>query len=311
MHFAHTTARRTLLHMMMSSYERDAAPAAAPATPAAAPATPVTGVLMMTGAALSNQFGAAVGALAFPALGPAGVVAVRQWVAGIVLLAAVRPRLREFTRAQWWPVLALAGVFATMNLSLYTAVDRLGLGLAVTLEFTGPLAVTLASSRRAADLLCALPAAAAVVVLARPRPSADTTGIVCGLLAAASWAAYILLNRVVGARLPGVQGTAAASVVSAALYVPVGVLVLAHRHPTPAALAHAGAAGILSSAVPFVLDLLALRRVPARYFGVFMSVHPVFAALIGLLVLHQRLGLAEWIAMAVVLAANAVARRDG
>jgi inner membrane transporter RhtA len=289
------------------------APDAAPGGPGPAPArrTGLAGPLMMTGAALSNQAGAALATLAFPSLGVVGTVAVRQWVAAVMLLATVRPSLRSFTRAQWGPVLGLAAVFALMNLSLYGAVDRLGLGLAVTLEFTGPLAVALAGSRRALDLACAVPAAAAVVVLARPRPSADAAGIAMGLLAGACWASYILLNRVVGRRVPGVRGTAAAAGASAALYLPVGILLLAHRSPAPAALGCAAACGVLSSALPFALDLLALRRVPARYFGVFMSVHPVCAMLIGLLALHQRPAPLEVAAMAVVLVVNAVARRDG
>src|ERR1700758_5076166 len=98
----------------------------------------LTGVALMTGSAAANQLGAATAALAFPVLGPAGVVAVRQWVAGAVLLATARPRIASFTRRQWGPVLALALIFATMNLSLYTAISRVGLGLAVTLEFLGP-----------------------------------------------------------------------------------------------------------------------------------------------------------------------------
>jgi len=107
-----------------------------------------SGCATMLGSALSNQVGAATGALAFPMIGPVGVVAVRQWVAAIVLLSVGRPRLRSFTRAQWQPVLALTVVYATMNVSLYSAIDRLGLGLAVTLEFLGPLGVALATSRR-------------------------------------------------------------------------------------------------------------------------------------------------------------------
>jgi inner membrane transporter RhtA len=180
-------------------------------------------------------------------LGPAGVVAVRQWVAGVALLAIGRPRLRSFTWRQWRPVLALALVFATMNLSLYTAIDRIGLGLAVTLEFLGPLSVA----------------------LARPQPTTDYLGIALGLLAAACWASYILLNRVIGHRLPGAEGSAA-------------------------------------SAVPFLADLFALRRVPARFFGVFMSVNPVPAALIGLVILGQSLGWAEWLAIVAIVTANTV-----
>ena len=260
----------------------------------------------MTGSAASNQLGAATAALAFPVLGPAGVVAIRQWVAGVVLFTTVRPKFASFTRAQWQPVLALALIFATMNLSLYVAIDRIGLGLAVTLEFLGPLSVALLASRRLIDLGCALVAGAAVVVLARPQPSTDYVGLGLALLAAACWAGYILVNRVVGTRLPGAQGPAAAASLSALLYVPVGIWVLVSQPVTATALGRAAAAGLLCSAVPMVADTLALRRVPTRFFGVFMSVNPVFAALTGLLVLGQALGLAEWAAIAAIVTANAV-----
>ena len=266
----------------------------------------LTGIALMTGSAASNQLGAATAALAFPALGPAGVVAVRQWVAGVLLLAAARPKFASFTREQWRPVLALALIFATMNLSLYAAVARIGLGLAVTLEFLGPLSVALLASRRAIDLGCAVLAATAVAVLARPQPSTDYAGIFLALLAAACWAGYILVNRIVGARLPGSQGPAAAAGLSALLYVPVGIWALASHPVTGAALGRAAAAGLLCSAVPMVADLLALRRVPAGFFGVFMSVNPVFAALTGLVVLGQSLGLASWLAVTAIVTANAL-----
>ena len=281
----------------------------APDLPATVPAGQrgrLSGIALMTGSAASNQFGAATAALAFPVLGPAGVVAVRQWVAGAVLLTAVRPRFTSFTRQQWRPVLALALIFATMNLSLYLAIDRIGLGLAVTLEFLGPLSVALLASRRVADLGCALVAGAAAVVLARPQPSTDYAGIGLALLAAACWAGYILVNRVVGARLPGSQGPAAAAGLSALLYIPVGIWVLTSHSVTVAALGRAATAGLLCSAVPMVADLLALRRVPARFFGVFMSINPVFAALTGLVVLGQSLALADWLAIAVIVTANTV-----
>jgi len=263
-------------------------------------------VALMTGSAASNQVGAATAALAFPVLGPAGVVAVRQWVAGVLLLAAARPKFTSLTRKQWRPVVALALIFATMNLSLYTAIDTIGLGLAVTLEFLGPLSVALLASRRAIDLGCALIAAAAVVVLARPQPSTDYAGIFLALLAAACWAGYILVNRVVGARVPGSQGSAAAASLSALLYVPVGIWALASHPMTAAAVGRAATAGLLCSAVPMVADMLALRRVPARFFGVFMSVNPVFAALTGLVVLGQSLGLADWLAITAIVTANTV-----
>ncbi|MEU6349152.1 EamA family transporter [Streptomyces sp. NPDC047072] len=258
----------------------------------------------MVGSGLCNQTGAAVGSLAFPVLGPVGVVAVRQYVAAVVLWAVGRPRLRSFTWSQWWPVLLLAVVFGTMNLSLYTAVDRVGLGLAVTLEFLGPLAIALAATRRRTDACCALLAAAGVLVLMRPRPSTDYPGMGLGLLAAVCWASYILLNRTVGRRLPGAQGSAAAAGVSALLFLPVGILVAVRHPPTLAAAGCAVAAGVLSSAVPYLADLFTLRRVPAPAFGLFMSVNPVLAALVGLVVLGQRLDWTEWAGMAAVVTAN-------
>ncbi|WP_202873048.1 EamA family transporter [Kribbella capetownensis] len=265
------------------------------------------GVAMMLGSGLSTQVGASVAALAFPVIGPVSVVAVRQWMAGAVLLAVGRPKLWTITKRQWRAVLALAAVFAVMNLSLYTAIDRIGLGLAVTLEFLGPLAVALLGSRRMVDLLCALTAAPAVLLLTRPQATSDYLGIALGLLAAVCWACYILLNGIVGRELPGVTGSAAAAGVSALVYVPIGVLVLWQHPPTVAAVSYALVAGVLSSAVPFLVDLLTLRRVPAQFFGVFMSVNPVLAALVGLVVLDQHLGPIDWIAIAVIVTANAVA----
>ena len=266
----------------------------------------LTGIALMTGSAAANQLGAATAALAFPVLGPAGVVAIRQWVAGAVLLTTVRPKFATFTRLQWRLVLALAVIFATMNLSLYVAIDRIGLGLAVTLEFLGPLSVALLASRRVTDLGCALVAGGAVAVLARPQPSTNYAGIGLALLAAACWAGYILVNRAVGTVLPGSQGPAAAACLSAMLYIPVGIWVLTSHPVTAAALGRAAAAGVLCSAVPMTADMLALRRVPARFFGVFMSVNPVFAALTGLVVLGQSLAVVDWVAIAAIVTANAV-----
>ncbi|WP_235940900.1 EamA family transporter [Paramicrobacterium fandaimingii] len=274
--------------------------------PAPAATSRWAGIALMLGSALSNQSGASLAALAFPVMGPVGVVAVRQWVAAVVLLVVGRPRLRAFTATQWRPILALAVVFATMNLSLYLAIDRIGLGLAVTLEFLGPLAIAVASSRRRRDVLCALVAAAAVGVLTRPQPSTDYVGIGFALLAAVCWAGYILLNRSVGARVPGLQGSAAAAALSGLIYLPVGCVALWLNPPTLGAMLCALAAGVLSSAVPFLTDLLALRRVPARFFGIFMSVNPVFASVIGMLVLDQQLDVASWLAVVAIVAANTI-----
>jgi inner membrane transporter RhtA len=260
----------------------------------------------MLGSGLSTQVGAALGALAFPVIGPAGVVAVRQWVAGAVLLAVGRPRLRSFRREHWWPVLALAAVFATMNLSLYVSIDRVGLGLGVTLEFLGPLTVALLTSRRLVDVGCAGLAGAGVVLLTRPQPSTDYLGIGLGLLAATCWASYILLNRTIGRRLPGAEGAAAAAGLSALLFVPIGIVVLLRHPPTLGALAGAAAAGVLASAVPYATDVFVLRRVPAHFFGVFMSVNPLLAAAVGVVILREALTWTEWVSIAAIVTANAV-----
>ncbi|MEV0175922.1 EamA family transporter [Streptomyces sp. NPDC050803] len=285
------------------------APARTPQVPLPRPRSARTGfagVATMVGSGLANQTGAAIGSLAFPVLGPIGVVAVRQYVAAVVLLAVGRPQLRSFTRHQWRTVVLLAVVFGTMNLSLYTAVDRVGLGLAVTLEFLGPLAIALATSRRRVDALCSVLAAAGVVVLMRPQPSADYVGMALGLVAAACWASYILLNRTVGRRIPGAQGSGAAAALSALLFLPVGVVLVVRQPPTLPAVACAVAAGVLSSAVPYLADLFTLRHVPARAFGLFMSVNPVLAALVGLVVLGQGLGWAEWSGIGAIVVANAL-----
>ncbi|MFD8234734.1 DMT family transporter [Streptomyces sp. NPDC059696] len=266
----------------------------------------LAGVATMVGSGLSNQTGAAIGSLAFPVIGPLGVVAVRQYVAAVVLCAVSPPRLRSFTRRQWWPVLALAVVFGTMNLSLYSAVDRIGLGLAVTLEFLGPLTIALAAARRRVDACCAVTAAAGVVVLMRPQPSADYAGMGLGLLAAACWASYILLNRTVGRRIPGAQGSAAAAGLSAVMFLPVGVVLVLRQPPTAQAVGCAVAAGVLSSAVPYLADLFTLRTVPAQAFGLFMSVNPVLAAVVGLLGLGQHLGWAEWAGIGAIVLANSL-----
>lgn len=261
----------------------------------------------MLGSGISNQVGAAVGAHAFSAIGPAGVVAMRQIVAAAVLLPIARPSLRRMTWPQWWPTLLLAVVFATMNLSLYVAIDRIGLGLAVTLEFLGPLGVALVSSRSRVHLLAAIAAAVGVYVLVLPGPSSDYIGIGLALLAAASWAAYILLNRTVGARLPGLEAPAIATSLSALLYLPIIVTLTAQGRLDGLPLFYAITAGVLSSVVPYAADLIVLRHVPARFFGTFMSMYPVWAALAGLLLLGQVPAMHVWIGIAVIALSNVVA----
>ncbi|MEK0153903.1 EamA family transporter [Arthrobacter oryzae] len=267
----------------------------------------VRGVLTMTGSGVSNQVGAGIGAHAFPMIGPAGVVAVRQLVAAAVLLPVARPPFHRFTWRQWWPVLLLGAATALMNICLYVAIERIGLGLAVTLEFLGPLAVALLGSRTRRDLLCGLSAGLGVFILVMPGPASDFAGIAIAMTGAACWAAYIVLNRVAGQRLPGLQAPAAATLVSLVFYLPVAAYLLMQGMLAGHPLLYAVVAGLLCSVIPYAADLVALRLVPAAFFSVFMSINPIFAALSGTVVLGQFLVLHEWLGMAIIVATNTVA----
>lgn len=258
---------------------------------------------------MSVQVGAAIGATIFPLVGPAGVVALRQAVAAVALIAVARPRVRELRWTSIRPAVALGLVLVVMNLTLYGAVERIGLGLAVTLEFLGPLAVALLGSRRRLDLACAVIAGAGVVLLTGTVPGLDPLGILLGFTAAAAWAAYILLSQRAGRTMPGIHGTAIASVVAAILTSP--LLVFALLGLEPGELVHVVAvglaAGILSSALPYSIDLLVLRRIPRQLFGVLQSVHPAAAAVAGLLVLGQTLGAWQVAGLVLITAGNVVA----
>lgn len=248
--------------------------------------------------------------MAFPAIGPVGVVAVRQLVAAIVLVLAVRPRVRGLTRGQWLPVLGLSAAFGVMNLCLYACVERVGLGLAATLEFLGPLTVAVLDSGRRRDLACAGLAAVGVLVLTAPGPTTDALGVGLGLVAASAWAAYILLNRSIGRALPGLQGTALASSAASLVWLPVALVWFSLTPPGPSAIVLAVGCGLLSSVVPYVTDLLALRRVSAGTFGVLVSSNPVLAALAGLVLLGQPLELHAWVGIAVIVTSNVLVARS-
>ncbi len=262
------------------------------------------GIVLALTASLSNQVGAATGALAFPSIGPVGVVSIRQLITAAVLVPVGRPRFRSMTWAQWWPVLCLGIVFGVMNTSVYITIDRLGLGLAITLEFLGPLAIAILASRRAIDLLCGLLAAVGVVVLVNPSPSTDLLGVGIGLVSGVAWGCYVLLNRKIGQRMPGLQGAGAASLVSAIMWVPIAIYWFTAHPPALWAIGFAVICALLSSVVPFSIDLIALRRVPANVFSTLQSMHPVWAAIVGLVMLHQVLSVQEWLGIALVVLSN-------
>ena len=272
---------------------------------------PARGLAVIAASAFSSQSGAAVGSQAFDTLTPVGVVAGRQLVASVLMGAVVRPKFWRYTRNQWMPVVLLAVSFAGMNSFLYAAVDRVGLGMAVTIEFLGPLAVALyfskGSGRGRRGLVCAVLAMAGVVLLARPGPTSDFLGLGMALVAGACWGGYIVTNRVVGQRFSGVEGTAVATMLSATGMLPVAAVIIWNMQPPPQAYLFAIIAGVLSTVVPYSLDLIVLRHISPVIFGLGTSLHPLFAALIGAVFLHEELPMIAWGGVLLVAAANAIA----
>ncbi len=261
---------------------------------------------LVVGAIASVQFGASLAATLFDRLGPGGTVFLRLASAAIVLLALWRPRVRGRSSRE----LLLAGVFglvlAAMNLSFYESLQRIPLGIAVAVEFLGPLTLGVAGSRRRRDLLWV--ALAAVGVLALTRGGAhhglNGLGVALALFAGAMWACYILLNARLGRAFEGSTGLALALPVAALLALPFGVAAAGAHLLEPASLALGGAVGILSSAIPYSFEIEALRRIPPAVFGVLMSLEPAMAALAGLLVLGQSLGLRALLGIACVIVAS-------
>lgn len=266
--------------------------------------------------ASSVQAGAAVGATIFPLIGPFGVTGMRQVVSAITLLAIARPPLLRLGWRRLLPAVLLGVVLVGMNFSLYSAVQRIGLGLGVTVEFLGPLGVALLGAGRtsagatAARAGCGALALAGVVLITDPFTGArvDVAGLAFGAAAAVLWAAYILLNERAGA-LPGVTGTAVASLTGTVLTLPVLVLLLlaVPAADLPRVLLVGAVTGVLSSALPYSIDLLVLRRMPRSLFGMLQSLHPVAAAVFGLLVLHQVLVGVQVAGIAAVCASNVLA----
>jgi inner membrane transporter RhtA len=265
-----------------------------------------TSIGLVIGSVLSVQVGAAVATTLFDELGPSGTVLLRTAFAAVILVAIWRPAVPRATSGPLRDAVLLGIALASMNLSFYAALDRIPLGIAVTLEFTGPFAVAVAGSRRAGDLVWVALAAGGIVLLSPGvHGSLDGLGVAFALLAGAFWAAYIVLAARVGRGFSGGQGLAVAMVVAAVLLLPVGVVGGGDALARPGLLAVGLAVAVLSSAIPYSLELEALRRLQKGTFGVLMSLEPAVAALVGLLLLGQDLSATEVVAIALVVAASA------
>jgi len=256
-------------------------------------------------AATSVQGGASVARSLFPSFGPPGVVWLRLLFGSVALWAVARPELRSRAFRELRLVVALGVVLVSMNVAFYESIDRVPLGIAVTVEFLGPLAVAVLGSRRKADLLWVGCAGAGVALLAEGGGAGvHPLGVALAALAGVFWALYISLSVPIGRAFPGASGLAPAMLLGALLITPWGV-VSAGSHLRDAQLVGAAVGvGLLSSALPWSLELEALRRLPANVFGVVLALEPAIAALAGALFLHQHLGVRAWLAIGLVVVAS-------
>ena len=326
---------------MPSAFEpRSAArPAAAAATPSRSRAragTDLLGkvpppVLLGTGI-VSVQVGAGLAARMFGAVSPAGLTGLRLWAATLLLAGfGVRPAIRAvrgvIADRAWRDaslVLAFGCTLGIMNFSIYQAFARIPLGIAVTIEFLGPLAVAVATSRRLIDLLWVVLAGTGVTLLgtsgvsvarlagqAVRGPGAVLPGVLFALTAAACWACYIVASAATGRRFGGGSGLVVAMAVASVLVAPVAVISAGRALLRPAVLGAGVAIGLLSSVIPYRFELETLRRVPTRVFGIWMSLEPAVAALVGVALLSQALSVPQWLAIGCVIVASAGAARGG
>ncbi|MEU9604908.1 EamA family transporter [Streptomyces sp. NPDC048057] len=269
---------------------------------------------LVVGGVVSVQFGAAVAVMLMDRAGSFGVVTLRLVLAAVVMLAVCRPRVRGYSRADWGTVVAFGSAMAAMNLLFYQALDRIPLGPAVTLEFLGPLALSVIVSRRLVNLLWAGLALLGVFLLSGMLSGdgfdrLDPVGALCALAAGGMWAAYIVFNARTGRRFPQADGLALALALGALLTLPLGIAQSGTTLIDPQILLLGLAVALLSSVLPYTLELLALRRLPSATFAVLMSLEPAVAAFAGFLLLHQALSLADAVAIALVMAASVGAVR--
>ena len=267
--------------------------------------------LLAVGGIVSVQIGGAIASSLIDRIGAPGAVFLRLGIGVVVLMALARPKLRGRSGRDWATVAAFGIAIGMTNLSFYQALARLPLGVAVTIEFIGPLGLAAALSRRRFDLAAVAVAAIGVVLVnGHELGEVNWVGVGFGLGAAVGWAAYILLSAETGRRFAQLDGLALAMVFGTALALPWGVLTAGSQLLDPQVLLVGASIALLSAVLPFSLELLALRRMRPAAFGVLMSLEPAVGALAGLVVLHQRLGAVQIAGMGCVVAASiAISRR--
>lgn len=276
-----------------------------PASPIASRATPIGPIGLVIVGLICQDIGASFAVLLFPSIGALGMVALRLGFSAIILLAISRPTLRGHSSRDWLTVIVFGVALAGMNGLFYEALARIPLGATVTIEVLGPLVLSVIASRRASSWLWAILAFAGVALLGRASfDSLDPLGVLFALGAAVMWAAYIALSAQTGARFPRMSGLALAMTFGAILALPFGIVTAGPTLFRPQLLLLGLAVAVLSSTIPYALELRALRRIPAAAFSVLMSLSPAIATLAGFLVLGQRLTVMALVAIGLVIVAS-------
>ena len=270
-------------------------------------------LLLVLAAVVSVQFGGAIAATLVPVIGAAGSVVLRLGGGAAILLVAIRPALRGHSAAAWRTVVLFGLVLGAMNWTFYASLARLPIGVAVTIEFIGTLTLAAVQSRRIRDLLAVAAAAGGIPLISQaltmPWGELDLGGIGLALLAGTFWTAYIVLSQRTGAVFPGLHGLAIAMVVALVLVLPFGIGSVPQW--TGEVLVKGAGVAILSSVLPYSFELLALRRLSQRVFGILLSLEPAVAALAGLIVLGQRLTPTQLMGMAFVVVASGLVMGAG
>lgn len=264
---------------------------------------PIPAVLL---AIISVQGGAAIAKGLFPILGPASTASLRIGISAIILGIAYRPKLSRLTKIQWKAVIPYGLALGAMNVIFYMAIKRIPLGLGVTLEFIGPLLLAVLGSKRALDYLWVLLAAAGIALIAPwSENGVDLIGVLLALLAGGFWATYIVLGGRISKVMDGGQAVAIGMIFATILVLPFGFASGGFQSLTPTLLLSGAALALLSSAIPFTLEMNALGKLPARTFSILMSLEPAAAALCGLVFLGEHLSFLEYLSIAFVITASA------
>lgn len=271
---------------------------------------PAPSPALVLGAIASVQFGSAIATTLFAQIGPGGAVWLRLLFGTLILVPLWRPRWRGYDRRELGLAIVFGLVLAGMNFTFYSSIHRIPLGIAVTIEFVGPLVVAIAGSRRPLDLVWVALAAAGILALTRGGVHhLDGVGVALALGAGCFWAAYILINARVGRAFEGATGLSLAMCVGTAVMIPLGLAQGGSNLLEPRSLLLGAAVGLLSSAIPYSFENEALRRIRPAVFGVLMSIEPAMAALAGFIVLGQGLAGREVVGIALVVVASVGAAR--